>query len=157
MVPPRYALLVALVALASAALPALLAAQRQTPLRVGPVTGRPGEKVSGFIEVAAGVDSGTRVPVTVIQGMAAGPTLALVAGTHGSEVAPIVALQRVRASLDPSQLRGTVILVHIANMPSYLKRTIYYSPIDGRNLNRVYPGRANGSVSERIAHAITSE
>ena len=157
MVPRLYALPVALIALASAALPALLPAQRQTPLRVGPVTGRPGEKVSGFLDVAAGVDSGTRVPVTVIQGTTAGPTLALVAGTHGSEVAPIIALQRVRASLDASQLRGTVILVHVANMPSYLKRTIYYSPIDGRNLNRVYPGRANGSVSERIAYAITNE
>jgi predicted deacylase len=132
-------------------------AQRPTSLRVGPVTARPGERVSGFLEIPAGVDSGTRVPVTVVQGREAGPTLALVAGTHGSEVAPIIALQRVRASLDPAQLRGTVILVHVANMPSYLKRTIYYSPIDGKNLNRVYPGRANGTVSERIAHAITSE
>jgi predicted deacylase len=132
-------------------------AQRPTPLRVGPVTARPGEKVSGFLEIAAGVDSGTRVPITVVQGRQGGPTLALVAGTHGSEVAPIIALQRVRASLDPAQLRGTVILVHVANMPSFLKRTIYYSPIDGKNLNRVYPGRADGTVSERIAHAITTE
>ncbi len=157
MVPLRPALSIALVALASAASPTLLAAQRQTSVRVGPVTARPGEKVSGFLEVATGVDSGTRVPITVVQGTTAGPTLALVAGTHGSEVAPIIALQRVRASLDPVQLRGTVILVHVANMPSYLKRTIYYSPIDGRNLNRVYPGRANGTVSDRIAYAITNE
>src|SRR3712207_3824888 len=92
-----------------------------------------------------------------VQGTQAGPTLALVAGTHGSEVAPILALQRVRASLDPAQLRGTVILVHVANVPSYLRRTIYYSPIDGKNLNRVYPGRADGTVSERIAYAITNE
>jgi predicted deacylase len=131
----------------------------QTPAvtRVGGVVANAGEKTSGFLDVPAGVDSGTRVPITVIRGRQPGPTLALVAGTHGSEVAPIIALQRVRASLDPAQLRGTVILVHVANMPSYLKRTIYYSPIDGRNLNRVYPGRANGSVSERIAYAITNE
>jgi predicted deacylase len=137
--------------------PAAAPAQGPTSLRVGPVTARPGEKVSGFLEIPAGVDSGTRVPVTVIRGREAGPTLALVAGTHGSEVAPIIALQRVRASLDPAQLRGTMILVHVANMPSYLKRTIYYSPIDGKNLNRVYPGRADGTVSERIAFAITNE
>jgi hypothetical protein len=42
-------------------------------------------------------------------------------------------------------------------MPSYLGRTIYYSPVDGQNLNRVYPGRADGTVSERIAHVITTE
>ncbi|MGH7548625.1 MAG: hypothetical protein ACREMM_10675 [Gemmatimonadales bacterium] len=63
------------------------------------------------------------------------------AGTHGSEVAPIVALQRVRRELEPAQLRGTVLLVHVANLPSFLRRTVYYSPIDGKNLNRVYPGR----------------
>jgi len=72
-------------------------------------------------------------------------------------VAPIVALQRVRASLDPATLKGTVLIVHVANMPSFLKRTIYYSPVDGKNLNRVYPGKADGTVSERIAYAITNQ
>jgi hypothetical protein len=42
-------------------------------------------------------------------------------------------------------------------MPSFLGRTVYFSPVDGKNLNRVYPGRADGTVSERIAHAITKE
>jgi predicted deacylase len=147
------------VTLATACLlgPLAAGAQRPTPMQVGPVTARAGEKVSGFLEIPPGVDSSTRVPITLIQGRTAGPTLALVAGTHGSEVAPIIALQRVRAALDPAQLRGTVILVQVANMPSYLKRTIYYSPMDGKNLNRVYPGRADGTVSERIAYAITNE
>ncbi len=144
--------------LAAIALGATIAtSQTVAPVRIGPVTAGPGEKVSGFLEVPAGIDSGTRVPITVLRGRQPGPTLALVAGTHGSEVAPIIALQRVRAALDPTQLRGTVILVHVANMPSYLKRTIYYSPVDGKNLNRVYPGRANGTVSERIAYVITND
>jgi len=42
-------------------------------------------------------------------------------------------------------------------MPSFLGRTIYYSPIDGKNLNRVYPGKPDGTVSERIAYAITNQ
>jgi hypothetical protein len=63
----------------------------------------------------------------------------------------------VRRDLDPTRLRGTVLLVHVANLPSFLRRTIYYSPIDGKNLNRVYPGKRDGSVSERIADAITRE
>jgi predicted deacylase len=50
-----------------------------------------------------------------------------------------------------------VILVHVANMPSYLGRTIYYSPTDGKNLNREFPGNAEGTVSERIADVITRE
>jgi hypothetical protein len=134
-----------------------LAAQAQTPLTIGPVTARPGEMASGYLEIPAGVDSGTRIPFTIVRGRESGPTLALVAGTHGSEVAPIVALQRVRRELDPARLRGTVLMVHVANMPSFSRRTIYYSPVDGKNLNRVYPGRADGTVSERIAAAITRE
>jgi predicted deacylase len=132
-------------------------APAQGPLRIGSASARPGEAASGFIDVPAGVDSGTRIPLTIVRGREPGPTLALIAGTHGSEVAPIVALQRVRRELDPAALRGTVLLVHVANLPSFLRRTVYYSPIDGKNLNRVYPGKREGTVSERIAWAITHE
>ncbi len=134
-----------------------LALVLQGPLTIGSVTARPGEIASGFLDVPAGVDSGTRIPITIVRGREAGPILALVAGTHGSEVAPIVALQRVRRELDAARLRGTVLMVHVANMPSFQRRTIYYSPIDGKNLNRVYPGRMDGTVSERIAATITRE
>ena len=136
-------------------------AAADAPFRVGPLLVRAGESATGAIPVPAGVDSGTQVPVSVIRGRRPGPVLALVAGTHGSEVAPVVALQRVRARLDApnarDSLRGTVVLVHVANLPSFQARTVYYSPVDGKNLNRVYPGRPDGTVSERIAHAITTE
>jgi predicted deacylase len=137
----------------------LVVLQAQAPLTVGPVTARPGEAASGWLDVPAGVDSGTRIPITIVRGRLPGPTLALVAGTHGSEVAPIVALQRVLrgGDVDPARLRGTILMVHVANMPSFQKRTIYYSPIDGKNLNRMYPGRADGTVSQRIAEVITRE
>ena len=136
---------------------ALAALQQATPLAVGPVTARPGERASGFLEVPAAADSGTRIPITVLRGARPGPVVALIAGTHGVEVAPIVALQRARAAIDPARLSGTVLMVHVANLPSFLRRTVYYSPVDGKNLNRVYPGRADGTVSERVAHAITTE
>ncbi|MFQ6045423.1 MAG: M14 family metallopeptidase [Gemmatimonadales bacterium] len=134
------------------------AAQAQHPERfsVGPVSAAAGEKASGYIEVPAGIDEGTRIPVTVVHGSRAGPVLALIAGTHGYEYPPIIALHRVRREIDPKALAGTVIMVHVANMPSFLGRTIYYSPVDGKNLNRVYPGNPDGTVSERIAHAITT-
>jgi hypothetical protein len=83
--------------------------------------------------------------------------LALIAGTHGYEYPGITALQRLRQSIDPAALRGTLLLVHIANPPSFYGRTIYSSPADGKNLNRVFPGRADGTLSERIAHAVTTE
>ncbi len=112
---------------------------------------------SRIIEVPAGADAGTQIPITTIEGAQSGPTLALIAGNHGYEYPPILALQRLLTELDPAKLRGTVIVVHVANMPSFLGRTVYFSPVDGKNLNRVYPGRADGTVSERIAYAITRE
>src|SRR5580698_4280781 len=95
----------------------------------------------------------TTIPITVIKGSKPGPVLALTAGIHGYEYPPILALQR----LDVKKIVGTLIIVHVANMPSFLGRTVYFSPLDGKNLNRVFPGRENGTESEQIAHAITTQ
>jgi predicted deacylase len=130
----------------------------QTPISVGGVTAAPGTVASGQLTIAPRPgDSGTTIPFSIINGSAAGPVLALVSGTHGMEYVPIIASQRLRAAINPAELRGTVILVHVANMPSFLGPTIYYSPADGKNLNRVFPGKADGTLSERIAEAITRE
>src|SRR5579872_564021 len=110
-----------------------------------------------LIEIPAGVDSGTQIPITTVQGARPGPVLALIAGNHGYEYPPILALQRLRGQIDPAELSGSIVMVHTANMPSFLGRTIYFSPVDGKNLNRVYPGKTDGTVSERIAFAITTE
>ncbi|HTX39534.1 MAG TPA: succinylglutamate desuccinylase/aspartoacylase family protein [Bryobacteraceae bacterium] len=112
---------------------------------------------SRILEVPAAADAGTQIPISTIAGARPGPVLALIAGNHGYEYPPILALQRLPALVDPAQLAGSLILVHVANMPSFLGRTVYFSPVDGRNLNRVYPGLADGTVSQRIAHAITTE
>jgi predicted deacylase len=147
----RPAILIALLLSASAA-------SAQSSFSVGKVSAAPGTIAAGTLEIAARAgDTGTSIPFTIIRGQLEGPVLALIAGTHGMEYVPIVALQRMRAAIDPKSLRGTVVMVHVANMPSFLGRTIYYSPIDGKNLNRVYPGKADGTISERIANAITRE
>ena len=112
---------------------------------------------SRVISVPAGVDAATEIPVTTIRSGRPGPTLGLVAGNHGYEYPPILALQRLRGRIRADELSGTLILVHVANMPSFLGRTVYFSPVDGKNLNRAYPGNPAGTVCERIAHAITSE
>jgi predicted deacylase len=130
----------------------------QPTFTVGPVTAEPGTVASGTIQISPlGGDEGTTIPISVINGARPGPVLALVAGVHGMEYPPILALQKLRSSIDPNTLTGTVIMVHVANMPSFLGRTIYYSPIDKHNLNRVFPGKAGGTISERIAAAITRE
>lgn len=125
--------------------------------RVGDITAEPGTLASGILQIPAAEDPGTELPITVVHGARPGPVLALVAGNHGYEYPPILALQKLRSRFEPENLSGTVILVHVANMPSFLGRTIYYSPIDGKNMNRVYPGKVDGTTSERIAYVITTE
>ena len=115
------------------------------------------EIVSRIIEIPPSADAGTQIPITTIRGANAGPVLALIAGNHGYEYPPILALQKLRSQMDPERISGTIVMVHVANMPSFLGRTVYFSPVDGKNLNRVYPGRTEGTVSERIAYAITHE
>lgn len=110
-------------------------------LTVGSVVARTTGKISGFIEVPAGIDAGTRIPVTIVTGADDGPVLALIAGIHGSEPSPIMALQRVRAELDPAQLHGTVIIVHVANLPSFAERTIYRGPWIARISTASFPDR----------------
>jgi predicted deacylase len=112
---------------------------------------------SHTIDVPHGVDAGTQIPITTITGTHPGPVLALIAGNHGYEYPPILAMQKLRAHIDDGELAGKLILVHVANMPSFLGRTVYFSPVDGKNLNRVYPGQSDGTVSQRIAYAITRE
>src|SRR5437773_12385106 len=85
-------------------------AQQPGTLHIGSAAPRPGELDSGFIEVPAGVDSRTRVPLTIVRGREPGPTLELIAGAHGDEVAPIIALQRVPPELHPARLRRTGLL-----------------------------------------------
>jgi predicted deacylase len=130
--------------------------QAQT-FQVGSLQVPPGQARNGYLEVPSGPDGQTRIPVTVINGATRGPVLAVIAGNHGYEYPPILAARRLSASLAPQKLRGRVIIVHVANLPSFLKRTIYYSPVDGKNLNRVYPGTPDGTLSERIAYVITTE
>ena len=135
-----------------------LSVTAQKTLKVGEVTTAPGEKQSGFIVVPAGTDAPEiKIPVTVVNGSKEGPVLALIAGVHGYEYPPVLAMARLGKELDPKSLTGKVIIVHIANIPSFLKRTVYYSPYDWKNFNRVFPGKADGTCSERMAFLITRE
>jgi predicted deacylase len=126
------------------------------PLRVGAVTATAGARASGWIDVPDRGDPGTKIPVTIVHGAADGPVLALIAGTHGYEYTSIIALQRLAPRLDPAAMKGSVILVHFANPTTFYGRRVYYGA-DGKNLNRMYPGNAEGTISERIAHALTTE
>lgn len=125
-------------------------------LRVGDVAAAPGDRATGVIHIPDGVDKGLDIPISVVRGTEPGKILALIAGTHGYEYTSILALQRLLPELDPSRMKGSVIIVHMANPESFYARRIYFNS-DGKNLNRVYPGKKDGTISERIAAALTRE
>ncbi|MEM8497149.1 MAG: M14 family metallopeptidase [Pseudomonadota bacterium] len=110
------------------------------------------------LELTVGpADQQTQLPITVITGVDGGPTLLVLAGVHGSEYSPIHPTQKLAATISDKQLSGSVILVHIANLPAYMGRSVYTNPVDGKNINRLFPGKKEGSQSERIAHTLSRQ
>lgn len=133
-----------------------LNAQTNQTFTIGSIEAKSGEKVSGKLIVANGIDKGTFIPITIINGKNSGPVLTLNAGLHGTEYVPIIALQQLLNEIKPNELSGIVVMVHIANIPTYCNRSVY-NGIDNKNINRVFPGKADGTISERIAFTITKE
>jgi len=126
-------------------------------LTVGTASAGPGQKVNGYIEVPAGSDAATRIPVTVIRGNKPGPTLAIVSGAHGTEYASIIAVEKLIENISPSFLSGTLILVPLVNMPSFLQKVPHVNPVDNKSMNRFYPGNPNGTQTERALYSMTKE
>ena len=124
---------------------------------VGTAMARRGQTAYGVLTVPPGVDSGTSIPVAVVHGASPGPVLALMAGSHGTEYASILALQKLIAILDARGLRGTVIIVPLVNVPSFEQRVPHLNPVDRKNMNRFYPGNRDGTQTERASFLITRE
>ena len=95
------------------------------------------------------------IPIVCIAG-GKGPTVLLVGGNHGDEYEGQIALAALCRTLDPSALRGRVIIVPSANFPAAMAgRRI--SPIDGGNLNRSFSSSEGGSPTQMIAHFIDTK
>lgn len=129
----------------------------QRKFTVGTASVAPGEKATGFLEVPAGVDAGTHIPVVVVHGATPGPVLALVSGSHGTEYASIIALERLIAVLQPSEIAGTVIIVPLVNLAAFEQKVLHVNPVDNKNMNRFYPGKPDGTQTERAAWVITQQ
>ena len=94
------------------------------------------------------------IPVTVVA-RGAGPTVLVMAGNHGDEYPGQVACLKLARALQPDQVEGRVIVIPALNLPA-AKAATRLSPLDGKNLNRAFPGRADGTPTEMIAHYLTT-
>src|SRR5260370_40247861 len=129
----------------------------QDTFTVGNAIAKRGQKAYGTIEVPAGVDAALSIPVFAAHGAKAGPVLALVSGAHGTEYASIIALEKVIERVDPAALSGTLIVVPLVNVNSFEKKVPHVNPTDNKSMNRFYPGRMDGTQTERALFMMTKE
>jgi predicted deacylase len=124
---------------------------------IGTARASSGQRATGFIQVPAGVDAGANIPVVVINGAKPGPKLAIVAGSHGTEYASIIALENLMQEINAADVSGTLIVVPLINLASFAQKVPHLNPVDGKNMNRMFPGKADGSQTERASWAIARE
>lgn len=116
-----------------------------------------GSKARGRVDWGDPVLVGWDWPYVAVHGATPGPAILVTGGIHGSEYSSIDAVIRLGAQLDPQTVRGQVLCLPVMNPAAFWERTAYVSPVDNLNLNRVFPGKAKGSFSERLAHQLTQK
>src|ERR1051325_5030301 len=121
---------------------------------VGTAVARSGQRATGFLEIPAGSDAAARVPVIVINGAKAGPRLAITSGAHGTEYASIIAMEKLGHAIDPAELTGSLVIVPLMNLPSFLQKVPHVNPVDNKGMNSSYPGKADGTQTERTLWAV---
>jgi len=132
-------------------------AQQTTPFSVGSATAAPGTTAYGSIAIPAGSDSALQIAVAVIRGAKAGPVVAFVAGSHGTEYTSIIAMQKLISRIDSRALAGTVIVLPLLNVASFETMTPHVNPIDRKGMNSMYPGDPNGTQTQRVLAEVTKQ
>lgn len=111
-------------------------------------------KVQGFINI---LDTDRKIPVTLINGAKEGKSLLITAGVHGGEYPCIKAAIEIAKEINPADVCGNIIIVHPVNVEAFFKRTPAVVPEDNKNLNSIFPGKKDGTISEKIAYIIVNE
>ncbi len=96
-------------------------------------------------------------PYFAVTGVEPGPTVLVTAGIHAAEYTGIEAAIRLGRSLGSRALRGRAVVIPLLNRPGFYERSIYVNPEDGDNLNRLFPGKAEGTWGERFAYHLLEE
>ncbi len=126
-------------------------------IQIRDIVAERGVKRRGFIKIGETGVGPIQIPVVIVNGTEPGPVLCLTAGVHAAEYPAMAAVMQMSQQLVPEGLAGAVIAVPVVNPPMFQARAAFTSPIDGLNLNRTFPGRPDGSITEVIAHTIINE
>ncbi len=121
---------------------------------IGGYTVAPGEKLQTWVRVP---QSDMNLPVTILNGKMEGKTLLITAGIHGCEYPGIWTAVSLARTLDPEEVAGQIVIVHPVNIQAFWQRVAAIVPEDAKNINRVFPGKSDGTIAERIAYLLTHE
>ena len=132
-------------------------AQDRGPVTVGTAVAATGTTAYGELKVPAGVDAALNMAVAVVNGFKPGPTIAFVAGSHGTEYASIVAVARLTSLIDPKRLSGVVIIAPLLNVPSFEQMIVHVNPVDKKGMNANYPGNIAGTQTERALALVADQ
>ena len=116
-----------------------------------------GEKITEIRHYVTAAGSEITIPVATVAGNHEGPTLVVTAGIHGCEYPGIVSAIKLFKELSPDDLHGTVKIIPVCSMAAFEARSMFVAPEDKVNLNRVFPGDAEGGYSEALAAHIFDE
>ncbi|MEO3428972.1 succinylglutamate desuccinylase/aspartoacylase family protein [Pelagibius sp. CAU 1746] len=129
---------------------------RQKPMVIGGVEILPGQRRTIDLPVT---DLSTHTPITmpihVVRGRRAGPCLFVCAALHGDEINGVEIIRRLLRLTALKRLQGTLIAVPIVNVLGFLSQSRYLP--DRRDLNRSFPGSAQGSLAGRLARIFLDE
>ena len=126
-------------------------------IKIRDIEAGPGEKAYGFLNVAETAITDVKIPVMIVNGSEPGPKLSLIAGTHSMEYEGIETVVRLYHDIDPSNLKGSLIMCPVLNTPGFQQGVPYLNPLDGKNMNRIYPGDADGTISEKMVYVVFNE
>jgi uncharacterized protein len=128
-------------------------------MKIGPIEiPEAGQRATGTFTFAG--DEGLEKyqwPYIALAGLMAGPTVLITAGIHAAEYTGIEAAIRIGRTISPDAVRGTILILPLLNRPGFYERSIYVNPEDGDNLNRLFPGKPDGTWGERFAHRLLTE
>jgi hypothetical protein len=114
----------------------------------------PGEKRHFRYEISETyLGDPVEVPVTVINGTEPGPRLCLTAAVHGDELNGVKVCQEVAKRYSPSEIHGTLVVLHVVNVPAYQAQQRYI-PIYDQDLKRSFPRQEGGNTASRMAHEV---
>jgi len=129
---------------------------RNKPIIIGDTQINPGERVNVSLPVAdLYTSTSLSMPVQVICGRQAGPTLFVCAAIHGDELNGVEVIRRLLKRKILRSLRGTLLAVPIVNVHGFLDQSRYLP--DRRDLNRSFPGSLKGSIAARLANLFTTQ